>query len=45
MGSEGLSWQARVTMAVAVAACAFGCLVVCLLGAPMYFLWFVEQVW
>ena len=45
MRARGVIWEAYTVTIIILIALIFGCIVTCLLGAPVYFLWFVEQVW
>ena len=45
MRTKGVAWEMYTVTIVILVALIFGCTAMCLLGAPVYFLWFVEQVW
>lgn len=45
MRREDVTWEICTVMGIIVIVLVLGMFVACLLGAPVYFLWFLEQVW
>ena len=45
MRNKGLTWEMYTVTVIVVIALLLGCGVTCLLGAPVYFLWFLDKVW